>query len=514
MLVDADHAAALVEVEYDVAVLGAGTVGLIIARFLRRSGLSVVLLEAGDEVASQPEGVFAAKATGRAHTGCVAGRAIGVGGTSALWGGQLAEFAREDLQRSGREWPLMFEELDPLYDAVCAEIGVPRRCDDATARAAFSAGEQLPDSVETFYTQWLPQPNMAALLKNELRDDRLPILTGAAAYSMLFDEDRAVSIGARTRSGKTVNVAARAFVLGAGTIGNVQFALSAQYHGAVPWAGNKAIGRYFQDHLGGKVASVAALDERRFRSFFENGFVGGIKLQPKLRRRERGVDAQTPGVCGFFAFRSSFGEKLEHLKRLARGFGDGLSTVQLKDLPASAIRLGRVLAPAVVRYAKERRIMAFYDQGLDFVIQAEQWPIPESRIVATGEPGPLGLVPVAVDWRLDGREGSAIAAFAEKVKSSLLESRIAALTLDSDLQDGTVLDRLRDTYHQAGGLCMDTRSARGVTNSDATIRGTTNVYVAGAAVMPTSSYANTTYTALALSVRLARQVVQRSVLRP
>jgi choline dehydrogenase-like flavoprotein len=64
------------------------------------------------------------------------------------------------------------------------------------------------------------------------------------------------------------------------------------------------------------------------------------------------------------------------------------------------------------------------------------------------------------------------------------------------------LETLRDTNHQAGGACMGTSPEDGVVDRDLRVFGTDNLYVAGAATFPTSSGANTTFTALTFATRL------------
>jgi choline dehydrogenase-like flavoprotein len=65
---------------------------------------------------------------------------------------------------------------------------------------------------------------------------------------------------------------------------------------------------------------------------------------------------------------------------------------------------------------------------------------------------------------------------------------------------------LSDTAHQCGGLLMSATPDRGVTDPNCRVWNTDNVYVAGASVFPSSSYANCTLTALALTARLADRV--------
>lgn len=91
MLIDAadfDDANAI-SLSADVVIAGAGTVGLFIASRLAKCGRSVMIVEAGRRVAEAADPV---KCVGKDHNGARIGRAIGLGGTSTLWGGQLAEF--------------------------------------------------------------------------------------------------------------------------------------------------------------------------------------------------------------------------------------------------------------------------------------------------------------------------------------------------------------------------------------------------------------------------------------
>ena len=50
------------------------------------------------------------------------GRAMGLGGTSVLWGGQLAEFEEKDLIRQEISWPLAYLELRRWYDDVYENV--------------------------------------------------------------------------------------------------------------------------------------------------------------------------------------------------------------------------------------------------------------------------------------------------------------------------------------------------------------------------------------------------------
>jgi choline dehydrogenase-like flavoprotein len=158
---------------------------------------------------------------------------------------------------------------------------------------------------------------------------------------------------------------------------------------------------------------------------------------------------------------------------------------------------------------RSRRIFALFDQGVNLEVQAEQIPMATSRILLRGsDPAADGLAPVAVDWKCDGTELEAIHELAVESDAYLRSHGIAELTIDPSLKrrDAGFVDSLSDTYHQCGGMRMSTSAAAGVVDGDCRVWGTNNIWVAGAAVFPSSSHANCTLTALALATRLLSQL--------
>jgi choline dehydrogenase-like flavoprotein len=119
-----------------------------------------------------------------------------------------------------------------------------------------------------------------------------------------------------------------------------------------------------------------------------------------------------------------------------------------------------------------------------------------------------GLSPIVVDWRCDGREIAVIHDFAEQADRYLRARGLARLSIEGGLrsQDPAFLERLTDTYHQCGGLRMAASPQSGVVDPQCRVWDTSNVWIAGAAVFPSSSFANCTLTALALTARLADQI--------
>jgi hypothetical protein len=511
MIVDAnENGLRAPDTVFDTLIVGAGTLGLFLARWLAAAGGTVAVIESGDRVAVTRGDGHGAQSVGKSLDGVTLGRAFGFGGTSTLWGGQLVEFTEADLSRPEREWPLPYAELHAWYERAYAALELPTQLTDEDFRQRLCAPVGERDSIECFYTRWLPQPNLAALYRRELgHSDRVRIFLNATAIGLDFDGDRATGVEVRTGRGGRLRFRANRFVFAAGTIGNAQFFLSNRREG-VPWRDNDRIGTYFQDHLYGRVAQLEVLDHGRFRRQFENGFALGVKLQPKLRATGALRAEMQTGACGEIEFRSDLTARIADLKTLLRSFRSGISGSSLSRLPRSAWRVGGSLLPVALRYLKDRRILAFYERGVDLHVQSEQWPIARSAIrVAAREPGPNGLLPVAVDWQIDGRELVSIRRFVGACHRYLEGGGLARVTIDPAIESDAMdfLTRARDTYHQCGGLCMSALPRDGVTDRSARVWGTRNTYVAGASLLPSSSYANCTLTALALGLRLASHLV-------
>jgi hypothetical protein len=496
------------ELSSKVVVVGAGTIGLYLAAALAgsRERSDIILLEAGPKVAGTSMNAMTSTSIGKPHGGVHLGRAAGLGGTSSLWGGQLAEFEQTDLERPDAPWPLSYQELQKYYRAVYRRLAVGDPASTAFYRQKFGSETGQAGSVERFFTYWLQQPNFATLYKGAIQSNpSIRVVFNATANGCEFDGENARLLRCTSASGRVLRIKSQKFVFASGTVSTSRFFLSTQRDGGVPWAANANIGLYFQDHLGGKIAKASVLNEKRFRDYFENGWVNGIKLQPKLTLSRARRHSLLSGVCGEFTYDSNISRNISDIKRTLRAVHAGLSFSSMTSGVKDVAVVGRSMLPIVARYVRSRRIFALFDQGLNFNVQAEQIPMASSKVRLSGSHRVGdGLVPVALDWRCNGGEIESIRALAVESDAYLRTHGIAQLAIDPALErrDAAFIDRLSDTYHQCGGMRMSASAATGVVDGDCRVWGTSNVWIAGAAVFPSSSHANCTLTALALATRL------------
>lgn len=497
-------------------IVGGGTVGLLLATALSRRGASVVVLESGGRgFDTTAQALNEAEITGRHHLGVTEGRARLLGGTTHLWGGQLVAFDATDFEARPwlgvERWPIDRATLDPWYEAVARTLGLDSTVgNDADIWRDLGLKQPVLDgAVPVVLTRWLKEPNFARLFGTELaRSETLSVVLNATCTDIRMDGGRVAAVAATAPSGKTAWFEGEQIILACGTIeaSRLMLALAARQP-AAPWAGNPWIGCAFQDHLDVPAARVEILDKRRFHDVFDNIVKRGFKYQPKIKLHLDDYERlKISNIAASMIFKSSITEHLSNIKIAVRSLITGNRPDNAKELIASLIATTRIWGPLIIRYLRDRRVLSVSDLGVHMNLHCEQIPLRESRIsLSSTQTDALGSPRAVLDWRVDGRELQAMRVFCERVGTALEKDGLARLHLDPALVAGdpAFLDRCQDTNHHCGGLRMAVSAEDGVTGPDLKVHGTDNLYIAGAAVFPSSSFANPTFTAMALAMRLA-----------
>lgn len=521
MIIDLNHRPPP-DTAHDAVIVGGGTVALLLAVLLERQGQRVVVLESGGGGFEAPaQALNDATVVGRAHSGIAVARGRALGGTSNLWGGQLTGFVPSDFEAragvSDAPWPITYEDLLPWYEAVAKELHLAAALDEDAPQARKLFGGGYPDipGFTLFLTRWLKEPAMARHFRERLQNaPGLTVLLHAHATGLDLspDGERVSTVRVARPDGRLTAIRGQRVVLANGTIEIARLLLAcAAEQPQAPWVGNPWVGAGFQDHLEMRGGRVHLLDKPRFLRTFQNIVLGGHKYQPKLRLNTGAGGDAALQVTGYFAFESSIAEHLQHLKVLAKSMRRGALPRQgLGELLRHLRGMGSAWLPMVVQYLRHHRIHNPADRGVWLVMHAEQLPRDDSRITLDPQrKDRFGMPLAALDWRIGGPpELRAMAAFMRRIGESLQSAGLARVEIDSLLaeEDTRALDQATDTYHQCGGARMGHHPRDGVVDRDLRVFGTNNLYVAGAAVFRTSSYANPTFTAMALTARLAERL--------
>jgi len=520
VIVDGVDAKYLEQNQYEVLIVGAGAVGITLAIRLARNGKRVLLLEAGgDRLEQSSQALFqAATQSGKNLPGLALGRFRVFGGTTNFWGGQLVPL--EPIVFGERPWvpdaawPLVYEDLAPYFRSA-SEILNQGGLDLEDGQVWREMGVEPPqssDTVETYFSRWLPEPNLASLFRAELTKlPSLEIVLNAPVTGLTTNEAGPTGVTVRASNGTRLTFSARRVVLANGTIEIsrlLQLPLSDGRE--APWSGNLWLGRGFMDHVDLNAGTVTPIDQARFNALFDSYYRPGAKFLAKLKLTSAAQRQHNKlGVAAHFMFNSSISELKGDLKILLKALSSGGrgDWSRIARLPA---RLGaaRFIFPMMWRYIRQRRMYNLADQGITLRLAAEQRPLRDSRITLIGQLDRLGMPIANVDWRVAPETFDTMQFFAREVVEYLGSRQIAKVDVDRRLLDGDVafLETADDGYHQMGGARMGATARDGVVDAHLRVHGTNNLFVAGAAVYPSTGFANPTFTAIALGMRLAHDI--------
>ena len=507
----------------DVVVVGAGAVGLTLAVKLARAGRSVALVEAGPvELTAASQAHFeSAKVVGAPHGGIHTGRFRQLGGTSNFWGGQLVPIGSHVLAPrpwlgGDTGWPIEAEALDPFITEAFDLLGMSRQIpDDAGVLARL--GVALPpigDDLAYFFTRWTPEPILPRHFASDLQSPgHLTCYVNAQATALDLAGRAVAAVDICDPGERRFELRGRQIVLANGTLEIARLLLSPLRGGErAPWSGNAWLGRGFMDHLDVTAGRLELIDKRRFNDLFQNVLLDGLKYQPKLRLTPAAQErAACVDIAAHLLFNSTYAEHFANAKIFLRSLLKGRPDKEWRRYPVRLKVLIQVGLPLILRYLRDNRIYAPADGGIDLRLTCEQLMVRESGLVPTDRSDAGGRLIHDLDWRIDGTEIETMARFAAAVGRSLEAAGIARLRIDPRLQarDPSFVAEFRDSNHQMGMARMGRSEADGVVDANLKLFGTDNLYVAGAAVYPSTGFPNPTLTAIALALRLGDALLDR-----
>lgn len=516
----------------DVCIVGAGVAGITMARRLLAAGRTVTILESGGlDYEPTTADLNAGENVGDPYYALDHARMRFFGGTTAIWGGRVAELDPIDFERRAwvphSGWPISHSDIQPYYAEARDAFGLPSL--PPTLESFERSGGRLPqvdpDTVSYRFWSFDRQSNRFTFsaCKDLVRHPRCTILTHANVTAIETGDGgrRATAVEVRSLVGKRARVHARVFVLAAGGIENPRLLLASRSAGE-QGLGNRhdLVGRFFMEHphaRGGHVVTDRVWS--LLRAFGKRHRVAGqevaalIAAGRRLQEREGTLNtsltiaARQPATHEQFVGMRAYSRIKHDLEpsRLARA-----AWLTTKKAVAG---LQKVVDPA--------RPWLLHKLGqveLALLVRAEQAPNPHSRVTLSGERDATGMPRVRLDWRTTDLDIHSVERLVNGLGAELERLGIgyvapAPWLSESDRRwrtDPLVSAHPIGGYHHMGTTRMAADARDGVVDAQCRIHGMDNLYVAGSSVFPTSGWANPTFTIAALALRTADHIASRA----
>jgi choline dehydrogenase-like flavoprotein len=533
----------------EVAVVGAGPAGIVIALELARSGHSVILIESGeksqntrsqhlgDTVGHDPLHVSMALATSRQ-----------IGGASNLWGGRCVPF--DPIDFAPREivgdatWPVSYEELLPYYQRACDWCVCGTAIFDAREEPALATRHLVPgfgdgDVREYTLERWSLPTNFGRQYRKALSTTPfLELRTGFTCTEIVChaDTSRVSHLVTRDLRGDTKLVRASRYVIACGGLEATRLLFASdRHHPAGLGNASGHLGHWYMAHVESRVARVHFNTPPQETIYGHEQVKNDVYVRRRLtfsdelllRRRlpnaalwlvnPEVADPQHGSAILSFVY-LMLASPIGH-----RFVAEGIRQAHLKGGDASVREhLGNVLRdlPTAVRFAvrfgyerfvkRGRKVPGFFVPShaniYPLLYHGEHLPHFQSKVEATTEPDELGMPRLKTNLWFSDDDVASVRRAHDELDTYLRDHDLGHIEYLYEDVEGAVREQLFGGYHQAGTTRMSARPEDGVVDRNLAIHGFDDLFVASSSTFVTSSQANSTFMLIVFALRLSERI--------
>lgn len=510
---------------YDILIVGAGPAGITLALELEGTGLRIGLLESGGEAFDVDTQMLNEGAvTGHDAVDLAAIRLRYLGGTSNHWGGRCLPMDPIDLSRAPLSgltgWPLSYEAMLPYWERAHNYVEIGQFLYDPVATGTVSREAPLlmerSDILETAVirqsTTNFRERYQSALQRSEAIDVWLwTTVTGIE----ITGESEITGLRTRDFNGPDRHFATRIVVLASGAVENARQILHMNAKGGRRLGdAGRLLGRCYMDHPSGGAAFLWMTEPIPTQPYWTNPEdPDGVPILLRWRLRDEVLEREglQNGHFQLIPYNEDRDPRIREanrgwhsLKSIAKwALGRDQRNYSLSREYCQLINSADVMAADALglidRSSDVERLLLRYE--------VEQRPDRANHITLSEDRDALGQRRADLHWQPGEADRDGLLRMVELIGQAVGQGGLGRIEFEDHFDQpywGTVT-----AWHQLGTTRMAESPEDGVVDPNGRLYGTSNLYIAGGSVMPTSGRANPTLTILALTIRLADHLRER-----
>ena len=555
MIITADSLGSDVSLSADLAVVGAGPAGIVVALEVASKGFDVVLVESGYEkfCPGTQHLAEAEELDPVLHSPMSLTTRRQLGGTSVIWGGRCVPLDRVDFDRrsytGNSTWPVSYEQLLPYFQRACDWFRCGRAVFDTSPMTHLppSLVPGLPDDelLVSSLERWSLPTNFGREYRQGLRrSGRVQVLLGLTCTEVVCHAGlpKVRHLECRSLAGKRIRIRGRGYVIACGGLESTRLLLASPGPDGGQLGDHSGhLGCWYMGHVEGVIANVRFFTPPRATVFSYERDIDGTYVRRRFQASRELVHQQDlPNVAAWLAnpelaspahrngvlslvyltLRSPLGRLMApDAQRLSLtgeevpgspygGCQKGSVQDHLANIirdPGSALRFGGSFGAK--RFLSKRRIPGFFAYSADncYPLQyhGEQAPNSKSRVTLGNSRDPVGMPRLCIDLRFSQSDIDGIVRWHRYCDDYLRRTGCGQLEYLSRDPAETVWNRVGGGFHQLGTTRMAARSEDGVVDENLAVHGVRNLFVASSSVFPTAGQANPTFMIVVLALRLA-----------
>lgn len=553
MLIDAEQIQDGSTITAELAIVGAGPAGIVLALELAEAGHDVALLESGrldfSETIQKLGDADRFDPQFQAPMSECTRRQIG--GASTIWGGRCVPYDPIDFARREHvpfsDWPVTYQEIVAYFPRACDYFLCGRsefNLHNLTHIEQKSIVPDLPDEevLTSTLERWSLPTNFGKEYLPQLKQsDRLKLYYGLTCTEIAASErgNQVEQLVAKTLDGKNLKIKCQKYILAGGALNNTRLLLASDRDrpGGI---GNHSghLGKFYMGHLSGEIANVKfttppretvfGFDRDADKTYLRRrfSFTPEFQLEKELSNTvawlgapEFGDFAHQNGILSSAYIALNLPVLKHHLgastaiRKAAIGKDKGVYAPHIMNIIKDLGQIASFIPSfGYGRFIAKRKIPALfvYSAANEYPLHyySEQLPNPDSTVSLSEETDELGMRKLNIDLRFSDRDIENVVKAHHFWDAHLKKHDCGYLKYLADDLEAKVWSQAGDGFHQVGTTRMSEHPDDGVVGINCNVHGFEDLFVASSSTFVTSGQANSTFAIVAFALRLADHLKQ------